>query len=314
MINDLARFSYAFLDSRWKPLGTTVAGGKDYGNRLSQLSCPFGIHIDHDQTIYIADCYNARIMEKTSNTVDGRIVAGGREPGDLITQLDHPTDVVIDYEDNSFMIADQGNRRVLRQSRQTNSEIEIIISDIDCSRLAMHKDGTLYVSDCVKNEVRRWKKGETHGTLVAGANGGGHQFNQLHYPTYLFVDDDHNLYISDTNNHRVVKWMAGAKEGIVVAGGNGRGDRRTQLNLPQGVIVDLFGQVFVADFKNSQVMRWCEGEKEGTMVLNGKDKNRPVDQSFSPVSLSFDSNGNLYVADGDNQRIQKFEIEQGAME
>ena len=33
-----------------------------------------------------------------------------------------------------------------------------------------------------KNEVRRWKIGETKGTIVAGGNGQGNQLNQLSYP------------------------------------------------------------------------------------------------------------------------------------
>ena len=286
-----------------------VAGGKGYGNRLNQLSSPFGICVDRrDQTIYIADCYNARIVEKRSDTDNGRIVAGGKEPGNQINQLNQPIDVIIDYQDNSLIIADQGNRRVIRQYRHSSSNIEILISNIDCAGLTMHKDGTLYVSDCVKNEVKRWKKGEIDGTVVVGGSGQGDNRQQLNYPTYLFVDDEHNLYISDTKNHRVVKWMAGAKEGIVVAGGNGEGESVRHLPFPQGVKVDPFGRIFVVDYKNDRVMQWYEGAKEGTVVLDGKNRTEQGNPLFSPVSLSFDHQGNLYVADYENFGIQKFEI------
>ena len=69
----------------------------------------------------------------------------------------------------------------------------------------MDKDGSIYVSD-YKNEVRRWKRGEEKGTIVAGGNGKGNQLNQLHHPAFIFVDQDSSVYVSDRDNHRVVKW------------------------------------------------------------------------------------------------------------
>ena len=293
---------------RWKQFSTTIAGGSGQGNRLDQLNCPYGISVDdHNQMIYIADFNNHRIVEWNLTASNSRVVAGGDGKRNRSDQLNLPVDVIIDRQNNDLIIADQGNRRVIRCSRHSDTPSQIIISDIDCSRLAMHEDGSLYVSDRKKNEVQRWKKGETCGTIVAGGNGEGNQLNQLNYPTFLFVDDDHTLYISDRDNNRVMKWIKDAKEGIVVAGGNGQGDRLTQLSYPQKVIVDQFGQIYVADTRNHRVMRWCEGEKEGTIVVGGNGQGQDKNQFSGPVGLSFDGEGNLYVADCENDRIEKFE-------
>ena len=128
------------LDTRWKQLAITIAGGNGQGDRLNQLYYPHGISFDdQNKTIYIADCDNHRIVEWTSNATNGRIVAGGNGKGNQNNQLNQPTDVIIDRENNSLIIADQGNRRVMRWSRQTTSHGQIIIGDIDCSRLTMHK-------------------------------------------------------------------------------------------------------------------------------------------------------------------------------
>ena len=278
------------------------------GNRLNQLNCPEGIYVDHHtQMIYIADCNNHRILEWNVNTNNGRIAAGGNGQGNRLDQLNEPRDVIIDRENNHLIIVELGNRRVMRWSLQSSSPPQIIISDMDCGRLAMHEDGTLYVSDYKKNEVRRWKKGETHGTVVAGGNGKGNQLNQLNNPLYLFVDNDHTLYISDCYNHRVMKWMKDAKEGIVVAGGNGRGDLLTQLSRPLGVLVDDCRQVYVTEWDNDRVMRWCEGKREGTIVVGGNGKGQEKNQFNIASGLSFDNEGNLYVADCFNDRIEKFE-------
>ncbi len=150
--------------------------------------------------------------------------------------------MIIDQEQNSFIIVDSGNRRVIQWSRQNHTDGEIIISDIDCSRMTMDKNGSLYVSDSKRNEVRRWRRGEKDGTIVAGGNGQGNHLNQLRCPTFLFVDEDESLYVSDCENHRVMKWAKDAKEGIIVAGGNGQGSRLAQLSYPHGLIVDQWAK------------------------------------------------------------------------
>ena len=266
--------------------------------------------MDDDQTIYVADYGNDRVIEWQCNARESRIVAGGNGRGDQMHQFNRPVDVIIDRETNSLIITDWGNRRLMRCSRQNNTHGEVIISDIDCTRLAMDKNGSLYVSDWKNNEVRRWKRGEKgKGTILAGGNGEGHQLNQLHTPTCLFVDEDESLYVSDLNNDRVMKWVKDGREGVVVAGGNGQGDSWRQLSHPQGVLVDRLGHIYVADCWNYRVMRWCEGAKEGTLVVGRNGEGQQSNQLNRPMGLSFDRQGNLYVTDCLNHRIQKFAVE-----
>ena len=109
------------------------------------------------------------------------------------------TDVIVDTKNNSLIICDMGNRRVVEWSRQNGTKNgRILISNIDCSAIKMDKNGYIYVSDYKNNEVRRWKRGETNGTIVAGGNGEGNRLNQLNCSTYLFVDQDDSVYVSDT--------------------------------------------------------------------------------------------------------------------
>jgi hypothetical protein len=52
--------------------------------------------------------------------------------------LNGSTDVIIDKENNSIIISDWGNRRVMQWSRQNNTTNgEIIIENIDCWGLRM---------------------------------------------------------------------------------------------------------------------------------------------------------------------------------
>jgi sugar lactone lactonase YvrE len=214
--------------------------------------------------------------------------------------------VIVDKVNNSLIISDRDNRRVMRWSRRDNAYGKTIISDIDCYGLTMDKNGSLYVSDWKKNEVRRWRIGESSGTIVAGGN----RLSQLASPTFIFVDEDYSVYVSDLSNHRVMKWMKGAKEGIIVAGGKGQGNSLTQLDYPQGIIVDQLGDVYLVVGLNDRVMRWCKGATEGNILVGGNGSGEESNQfNRDSTGLSFDRQGNLYVVDRQNQRIQKFEID-----
>ncbi len=295
------------IDQIWKQDATTTAGGHGNGSQLNQLSNPWGVFIDDDQTIYVADTYNHRIVKWKMNAINGQIVAGGNEKGNRNDQLNGSTKVIIDKENDSIIICDHGNQRVLRWPRRNGQSGEILISNIDCWNLIIDNDGYLYVSDHGKHEVRRWKMGETNGTIVAGGNGQGNRLDQLNGPEYIFIDEDHSVYVSDLKNHRVMKWLKGAKEGIVVAGGQGQGNGLRQLSYPRGIIVDQLGSVYVVDGWNNRVMRWLKGAKEGTIVVGGNGGNQP-NQFYGPVDLSFDQQNNLYVVDCLNHRVQRFDV------
>ncbi|CAF1529660.1 unnamed protein product, partial [Rotaria magnacalcarata] len=217
-------------NAKWTQNGVAIAGGHGRGDATNQLSWPYGLFIDDDQTVVIADTGNHRIMQwKNGDTTNGQVVAGGNGQGNGLNQLNQPTDVLIGEETDSLIICDNGNRRVVRWSRLSGTtQGEMLIDNINCLGLAMNEQRYLYVSDIGKHEVRRYQLGEKNGTLVAGGNGEGDEFNQLNKPHYLFVDRDHSVYVSEYWNHRVMKWVEGAKEGIVVAGGQGQGSALTQ--------------------------------------------------------------------------------------
>ncbi|CAF0986614.1 unnamed protein product [Adineta steineri] len=293
--------------NKWKQNAITVAGGNGQAHKLNQFNCPEGIFIDKNKSVFIADFGNDRIVEWEYNAKKGKLIAGGNGYGDRIDQLNSPTDVIVDEQDHSIIIADYGNRRVIRW---LNQKQQILIKNIRCSGLAMDKSGFLYVSDTEKDEVRRWKMGEynNEGILVAGGNGKGNKLNQLNYPGIIFVDKDQSVYVSDRDNHRVMKWRKDAKEGTVVAGGNGQGSNLNQLSGPQGVVVDYLGEIYVADCNNQRVMRWREGKEKGETVVGGNGDENLFHQVSGARDLSFDDEGNLYVVDYNNHRIQKFEV------
>ena len=295
----------------WEPCGFTIAGGNEAPNEVGQFFKPQGTYIDDndDQWIYIADYWNHRIVKWNYKAMNGKFVTGGCGQGNLMIQFNQPRNIVVDKKNNdSLVICDGGNKRVVRCSLRNDTDAEIVIPNIDCHSLVMDNNGDLYVSNCMKNEVRRWKRGNKEGTIVAGGNGKVNKLNQLNHPTYIFVDQYHSIYVSDLNNHRVMKWIKGATEGTVVAGGQGQGYNLTQLYYPAGVFVDHEGTVYVVDSHNHRVMRWLKGSKEGNIIVGGKGPGKQPNQLNYPAGLSFDRQGNLYIADWENHRVQKFDI------
>ncbi|CAF1504263.1 unnamed protein product, partial [Rotaria sordida] len=297
-------------NAKWIQNGLTVAGGIGSGNGINQLSFPYGLFVDDNQTIYIADTSNQRIVEWKYGATSGQVVAGGNGQGNGVNQLDTPVDVIVDKEKDSLIICDYANNRVVRWPRQNGTSGETIISNISCIALTMDENGSLYVVDAGKHEVRRYQIGDTEGIVVAGGNGYGNRLDQLSTPSYVFVDRDHSVYVSDKLNNRVMQWKDGAKEGIVVAGSQGQRNSLSQLYYPEGVVVDQLGTVYVVDGWNYRIMRWPKGATQGSVIAGGNDRGGQSNQFYYPIGLSFDRHGNLYVADQWNHRVQKFNIEQ----
>ncbi len=288
----------------------TIAGGNGKGNQSNQLNGPQGIYVDDDnQCIYIADYENYRVVEWKFGAKMGQVVAGRNGKGNRTDQWNSPPDLIWDKKTDSLIICDQGNSRVVRWPRRNGTNGQTIISDIDCWGLTMDNHGDLYISDPMHHGVRRWEIGETNATIIIGGNGEGDELNQLKYPDYLFVDEDHSVYVSDAMNYRVMKWLKGAKEGMVVAGGQGQGSSLTQLHYPKGVIVDHLDNVYVADSWNHRIMCWPKGSKEGRVIVGGNGKGNQSNQFSYPKGISFDREGHLYVVDEWNHRVQKFEID-----
>ncbi|CAF1281462.1 unnamed protein product [Adineta steineri] len=297
-------------NTKWKKNAITVAGEYGQGSALNQLNWPSGIYIDdNNQSIYIADSGNHRILRWEFGARRGEIVAGGKGYGNAIDQLDYPLDVVLDKAKKYLIICDQGNRRLIRWSRQNSQDQQILISYIFCWGLAMDNNGDLCISDYGTGKVKRWREGDTEGTVVAGGNGQGNKLNQLNEPNYIFVDEYYSVYVADDRNNRVMKWTKHATEGILVAPEQVSDKNPNPLSRPTGVIVDRKGDIYVSINGTHQIWRWSTDAIESDPVVG---KNLPGSGSAeleNPYDLSFDRQGNLYVVDLSNHRIQKFFID-----
>lgn len=120
---------------------------------------------------------------------NGQVVAGGNGQGSELNQLYWPRNVLVDNESDSLIICDQGNQRIVRWSRRRGTNKgEILLGNISSFGLAMDDQRCLYVTDNIKHEVRQYRMGYKNGIVVAGGNGQGSGFNELNFPTCIFVN------------------------------------------------------------------------------------------------------------------------------
>ncbi|CAF1564622.1 unnamed protein product, partial [Rotaria sp. Silwood1] len=140
-------------NARWAQNGVTVAGGHARGGANNQLNDPWGLFVDDDQTVIVADHANNRIIQWKVGDTSGQVIAGGNGRGNRLDQLNSPMDVLIDKETDSLIICDWGNRRVVRWSRRNGTtEGEILVDGVTCVGLAMDNQRYLYVPDHMKHE------------------------------------------------------------------------------------------------------------------------------------------------------------------
>ena len=289
------------FNARWDSEGVTVLQG---------LNQPYGFTIDQeDNTIFVADYENHRIVATVQGNVDGYVVAGGHGQGSALHQLDHPTDVLIDKETHSIIVCDSGNSRVIRWCLEKGTtQGEVFIDSVMCYGLAMDDKGTLYVTDHENSQLRRYTRWDATGiTLTMTDDVNGDPF-ELHFPTYVAVDGDGAVYVSDFNNYRIVKWSEETKHGAIVTGdGQIENDSASRL-VPMGLVVDSTNTVYVVDVQKHLIARWKKGVNRSEIVLGKYGNGNKVNQLNGPIDLSFDNHGNLFVCDMLNNRILRFSI------
>ncbi|CAF1130705.1 unnamed protein product [Adineta steineri] len=142
--------------------GTVVAGGNGKGNQLNQLNYPGFVFVDKEQSVYVLDFHNNRVMKWRKGAKEGRIVAGGNGQGGNLNQLSYPTGVIVD-DLGQIYVADWGNHRVIRWC-EGQEQGEIVVggngqgNQLDGPRgLSFDDEGNLYVADCCNHRIEKFE-------------------------------------------------------------------------------------------------------------------------------------------------------------
>ncbi|CAF1636528.1 unnamed protein product, partial [Adineta ricciae] len=137
--------------------GVIVAGTGIAGSALNQLNTPWNIYIDEsdNDTLYVSDYNNHRVMKWLANATNGTVVAGGNGAGLLYTQLTYPQGVFVDSFGTVF-VADYGNHRIMKWLKGASNGTLVAGVSGSAGNTAMQlygpsgiqfdKNGDLYVS------------------------------------------------------------------------------------------------------------------------------------------------------------------------
>ncbi|CAF4109716.1 unnamed protein product, partial [Adineta steineri] len=156
--------------SRWK-MGeynnevVIVAGGNRQGNQLNQFNYLNFIFVDEDQSVYVSDQNNNRVMKWRKDAKEGTIVAGGNGKGRNLNQLSEPQGVIVD-DFGQIYVADYKNHRVMRwcegkeegelvvggngkgnKSDQLNNPVGLFFDD----------EGNVYVADHYNHRIAKFE-------------------------------------------------------------------------------------------------------------------------------------------------------------
>lgn len=241
-----------------------LRGGGDGGPATSaSLIAPFGIAVDANGSVYVADTSDHRVRKIDSGGVMSTF-AGNGQPA-------------ISGDGGPAASAAVGAPR----------------------GLAFDRSGNLYIVGIRGAVVRKVTPEGVISTFAGGplaglsGDGGPAARAQLRAPNAVAADRDGNIYIADSGNHRIRRVDP---SGVIstVAGGNQSGfsgdggpAAAALLFTPMGVAVDADGNLFISDGQNNRIRRVS---RDGIITT--------VAQVPFPGALAFDAQGNLLISRG----------------
>jgi hypothetical protein len=262
----------------------TVAGGYGNGtggNATNALSYPAGLSVGVDNSLYISDYFNHRVIKLPEGSLNGSIVAGTGVAGNSPSQLNGPTGLYVDASLNIYL-ADSNNYRVMFWRTNSSTGVKVAGTGTSGSTLSnfgilaglfVDSQGNIYACDSTNNRVMKFTPNVTNTVVVAGTSSPGNGSYQLNTPYGVYLDEINSyLYVADYNNHRIQRYPVGVStNGTSVAGGNGQGSASYQLSLPYSVYVSkITNAIYIADSGNNRVQRWSSGATSGvTIAGNG---------------------------------------------
>ena len=259
---------------------TTVAGngfpgyaGDGAAATNASLNQPFGLALDVNGQLYIADTMNNRIRKVDTNgvitTLAGNGVYGTTGNGGAATnaKVSRPRSLATDAAGNVF-IADTENVNNPIRKVDTNGNISAVVTYTGAFPFGICRDtaGNLFFQD--QNAIRKMSTNRTQinfagAEMSSGFSGDGGLATsaRLNLPRGVVADPSGNIFIADTFNSRIRKIN---KDGIIttIAGngtmgyyGHGIPSDAANLDLPSGEAVDKQGCVYFADAGNNRIRK-----------------------------------------------------------
>lgn len=275
--------------------GNGIAGFNNGIKDSATFSKPFGLCIDKNNNLYIADGGNNCIRK--INTLTG-----------MVTTL--------------AGTGSAGFRDGIADSAMFNAPSDLCVDD----------SGNVYVSDFLNQRIRIIGIDDTvrtiAGTGLAGWVDGPANAAKFNYPRGICRDSIGNLFISDSWNHRIRKIDTLGIVSTYAGGGTSIGvfspgaylngnDTNARFNTPHGIAIDEYGNIYVADQYNHRIRKIDTARVVTTIAGNGTtgpnlgafmDGDSSTARLNTPTEIFISSTGDIYIGDTFNNRIRKLNM------
>ncbi|MBG6128787.1 sugar lactone lactonase YvrE [Aquimarina sp. EL_43] len=321
-------FSYIITEVNVSTLAGSTSGFADGQGSVAQFNRPYGIAIDTDNNLYIADSYNHKIRKITSEGVVSTLAgstSGFADGQGSAAQFLAPKGITIDI-DNNLYVTDTGNHKIRKITPEgvvstlagsTSGFADGQGSAVQFnapSGITMDTDNNLYVADIRNHKIRKITPEGVVSTLAGSNRGfadGQGSAVQFNFPHGITIDTDTNLYVADTENHKirkitpegVVSTLAGSTSGFA----DGQGSA-AQFDFPFGIAIDTNNNLYVADTSNHKIRKITPEGVVSTLagsILGFADGQGSTAQFRGPTGIAIDTDNNLYVVDMNDHKIRK---------
>lgn len=287
----------------------------------AQLNMPYGLALDPEGNLYIADFGNKRIRKVSNGIIT--TVAGNGGFGDGVfgpatsASLLYPYSIAIDSAGNLYISDYTG--AILKVTNGVTASVAGAQGYFN--GIAVDIAGNLYLLDALTPRVLKVSNGVAttfagNGTYGFSGDGGPATAAQLGgdpdedvYPSGIAVDSMGNVYITDTYNGCIRK----VSNGIIttVAGGS----TAAQLTAPTFIAVDSAGALYISDPSNSPGLQGDRLRKvaygvattiagNGYVSFSGDNGPAANAQFYQPGGVAVDSAGRMYIADTQSNRVR----------
>jgi sugar lactone lactonase YvrE len=276
------QFTYKYKATVTTIAGSGAVGINDGAGRLASFNCPWGLTLDDNGGLYVADCYNRLIrkVKLADNSVSTIHIPTYVDGGNFYS----PYNITFNHNDKALYVTDFNNN-LMRAG--TDGTLKVIYTGtMPTTGIAVGPDGYLYMSNNTKGTIMKLN---TDGKDTVNFSSG------IRTPNNIIFDKQNTMYVSGydipSESAAIFKVDNTGKPTVVVKDKSFHGWE---------IAVDAQGNFYEADHV-SNVIKIIE--KSGNIVIiAGNGMATDVDgvglkASFDgPQGMVIDKDGNLYVA------------------